>query len=73
MPFKSVIDSQQFAILRALDDYCRIADIRKGTREYEDGRLLILSLYRRGATTAEALAVTLEDFVRGVGPDKYDR
>ncbi len=65
MPFKSVIDPQQLITLRAaLDDYCRIAGIRQGTPEQEQAGLLILSLYHRGATTAEALAVALENFVR---------
>ncbi len=69
MPFTVVIDPAQLAILTAaLDDFCRIGDIREGTPEHEEAGLLIQSLYIKGATTAEALAAAVENALRCAEP-----
>jgi hypothetical protein len=69
MPFTVVVDPAQLAILTAaLDDFCRIGDIRAGTPEHEEAGLLIQSLYNKGATTAEALSAAIENMLRREEP-----
>jgi hypothetical protein len=66
MPFNNIADLQQRAILTAaLDEFCRIGNIKMGTAEYEEAGLLIQSLYHKGATTAEALAAAIERALQG--------
>jgi hypothetical protein len=61
MPFSVLTNPQQFSILTAgLEAFCRIGDIRADTPEHEEAKLLILSLYHKGATTADALAAAVE-------------
>lgn len=54
--------SPQPAILTvALDGFCKYAAIEPDSYEYDVARQLILSLYRKGATTAEALTAAVEN------------
>ena len=69
MAFKGIFDPQQFAILTAaLDGLCRIGGIEKDTAEHDQAGLLIMSLYRRGATTAEELTAAIEVMLRREDP-----
>ena len=69
MPFTVVIDPAQLAILTAaLDDFCRIGNIRADTAEHEEAGLLIQSMYIKGATTAEALSASVENALRCAEP-----
>ena len=69
MPFNDIMNPQQLAILTAaLDDFCRIGNIQKGTPEHDQASFLILSLYRQGATTDKALAAAVENAMRGKAP-----
>jgi len=61
MPFRSVTDPQQLAILNAaLEEFCRVGNIPAGTVEYIEAGRLIMSLYAKGATSALALSEALE-------------
>jgi len=65
MPFHDIMNPQQLAILTAaLDDFCRIGNIQKGTTEHDLASFFILSLYRQGATTDKALAAAVENAMR---------
>ncbi len=65
MPFTGVIDPPQLAILTAaLDDFCQRAGIKEDKFELERAGCRILSLFRQGATTAEALTAAVENELR---------
>ena len=73
MPFTGFINPAQLAMLTAaLDAYCQMAGIQKGTHKHEQASLLILSMYRRGANTAKALTVAVENSFRGKTPLEND-
>ena len=44
---------------RALEEYCRTANIQRGTVEYESAAGLIMELFKRGAATVDELASAL--------------
>ena len=62
LPFNGVMNPQQLATLTAtLNNFCKTAAIEPDTPEFDEARYLVMSLYRSGATTAEALAAAVEN------------
>ena len=62
MSFNGVMNPQQLTTLTAaLDGFCKTAAIEPGTDEFDEARYLIMSLYRTGATSAEAMRAAVEN------------
>lgn len=58
-------NSHNLTALRAtLDELCSALDIEPFTPEHEEVERVLMSFYRRGATTPEALASALAEWTR---------
>ena len=63
VPLIGIAHPEELALLTAaLEAYCRKAAIEPGSSSYEDAARLIMSLFNRGASSAEELAAAMDDW-----------
>jgi hypothetical protein len=66
MPLTGIVDPEQLDVLsKVLNDHCATCGIEPSTPEYEDAGYLVMSLFMRGAQTAEELKAALEAALTG--------
>ena len=60
MEFLGIAHPEQLEVLsRALGEYCRTANIERGTVEHESAAGLVMELFKSGVATADELANAL--------------